>query len=407
MLSSHASRRPSPSSHGSSHGPASRGGSVTLPGAAPGWVALDPEARTLGAAPGSRSHNPEARWLAAAALGLIVVLAWACGDPVTPLQDSPVLVPEAFFTPLDPSDDVDSPAAWRGPDGGVILLATAKATHLVLVYDGATGALLGRVGGPGSGKGEFQRPNGILVHGDHLFVVERDNRRVQVFTLPDFASLQTFGKDVLLKPYGITGVAGDGHLDLWITDDFHVTGKGSALWENRVKRFRVVLGEDGVDAHYMGAFGEPAGPGRLTVVESILADPLHQRLFIADEKEGVLKVYDLEGAFTGMRLGKGIFVGEPEGLALYSCGADGYLVAADQSRRRNGFHVFHRSSLAYLGSFRGERVSNTDGVALLQGDVGGLTGGAFYAVHDDRGVAAFSWASVAEALGLRGDCHPE
>jgi len=338
---------------------------------------------------------------------LLVVLAWACGDPVTPLQDPPVLIPEAFFTPLDPSDDVDSPAAWRGPEGGVLLLATAKATHVVLVYHGATGTLLGRVGGPGSGKGKFRRPNGILVHENHLFVVERDNRRVQVFTLPDFSPVDTFGEDVLLKPYGITAAAGDGYLDLWITDDFDVTGKGSALWENRVKRFRVVLREDGVDARYMGAFGEPAGPGRLTVVESILADPLHQRLFIADEKEGVLKVYDLEGAFTGVRLGKDLFAGEPEGLALYPCGAEGYLIAADQSHRRNGFHVFHRRSLAHLGSFRGERVSNTDGVALLQGDVGGLHGGAFYAVHDDQGVAAFSWASVAEALGLRGDCHPE
>ncbi|HST60286.1 MAG TPA: hypothetical protein VLK84_16385 [Longimicrobium sp.] len=47
---------------------------------------------------------------------------------------------------------------------------------------------------------------------------------------------------------------------------------------------------------------------------------------------------------------------------------------------------------------------NTDGVALTQTGFGPFPASAFYAVHDDGNVAAFSWSAIADALGLRKDC---
>lgn len=351
-----------------------------------------------------------------------LVLAVACqGDPQPPSGSDgagapptamggaptpPVVLAEAFLSPMDTLDDVDSPAAWRGPDGRVVLMATAKGSHVIMTYDGATGESLGRRGRPGAGPGEFQRPNGILVHGDLLFVVERDNRRVQVLTLPDFEPVTTFGDDVLLKPYGITGVPREGGIDLWITDDFDVTGEGAATWENRVKRFAVETREAGIQARMVATVGGAEGPGRLVVVESILADEAHGRLLIADEDESqrVIKVFDLDGRFTGQTMGEGVFTAEPEGLALWACGTEGYLLLADQSHEMNRFHVFDRVTLEHRATFAGEAVANTDGVALLQGPVGALGEGAFYAIHADQGVVGFSWADIAEALGLRATC---
>jgi 3-phytase len=66
--------------------------------------------------------------------------------------------------------------------------------------------------------------------------------------------------------------------------------------------------------------------------------------------------------------------------------------------------VFGRRTLAHRGSFRGPTVRNTDGVALTQTSFGPFSAGAFYAVHDDGNVAAFSWSAIADALGLRKDC---
>jgi 3-phytase len=298
-----------------------------------------------------------------------------------------------------------------GPDGQILLLATAKGSHVVMAYDGETGALVGRMGRQGSGPGEFLRPNGIFVHDDHVFIVERDNRRVQVLTLPDFQSVATFGDDVLLKPYGISGFeSDDGVLHLWITDDFDVTGEAPATWENRVKRFAVDVAGSGaqatVSATLKGTVGDAEGSGRLVVVESILADPAHDRLLIADEDESqrTIKVFRLDGTFTGRQLGGDVFSAEPEGIALWGCEAGGYLLMADQSYDMNQFHVFDRESLEHLGTFAGEAVANTDGVAVLNGPAGRLGEGAFYAIHADQGAVGFAWSDVAAALGLRPTC---
>ena len=62
-----------------------------------------------------------------------------------------VVVPEAFTTAATPAENVDSPASWRAPDGARWLIATAKDTHRLVVYDGGTGKPLRTVSGPGSG----------------------------------------------------------------------------------------------------------------------------------------------------------------------------------------------------------------------------------------------------------------
>ena len=113
----------------------------------------------------------------------------------------------------------------------------------------------------------------------------------------------------------------------------------------------------------------------------------------------------LDGRFTGEVFGTGLFPHEAEGLALYACAdGDGYWVATDQDEERNTFHVFDRRSLDHLGSFTGPLTRNTDGVALTQEAFGPFPAGAFYAVHNDGSVAAFSWAGIARALELRQDC---
>src|SRR5690606_1261336 len=86
---------------------------------------------------------------------------------------------EAFLSTMTPADNIDSLASWTSPDGAVLVFGTAKATDRLVVYDGATGETLREVGASGTGDGQFRRPNGVAVVDDLLFVVERDNHRVQ------------------------------------------------------------------------------------------------------------------------------------------------------------------------------------------------------------------------------------
>lgn len=95
---------------------------------------------------------------------------------------------------------------------------------------------------------------------------------------------------------------------------------------------------------------------------------------------------------------------EPEGLALFPCGAEGFWVATDQHETDNVFHVLDRRTLAHLGSFRGAVTRQTDGIALARGTIGPLSGGALYAAHVDAHVSAFGWDDIARATGLPAHC---
>ncbi len=62
-------------------------------------------------------------------------------------------IAEAFLSPMTPADNIDSPAAWRAPDGALWLIATAKATDKLVVYDGSTGQHLRDVGAAAPHRG--------------------------------------------------------------------------------------------------------------------------------------------------------------------------------------------------------------------------------------------------------------
>ena len=350
---------------------------------------------------------------------LALVLIAACGGgeraPVAraaaAAPDSVAALPESWMTTRDTLDNIDSPAIWHGPNGEHWVLSTAKATDVLVVNDAATGSFVRRLGGSGTGRGQMQRPNGIAIAGDLAFVVERDNHRVQVFRLPQFESLGTFGEKDLRLPYGIAMYAeARGRFMVYVTDNYEMPDESvppDSLLGQRVRQYRVTVGGTGLRVEPIRAFGDTSGPGVLKVVESIAVDLPNQRLLIAEELEtgSHIKVYTPDGKFSGQLIGQGLFPHQAEGIILYACGdTAGYWVTTDQSLTINTFHVFDRSTLRLVGSFRGDSTLNTDGIALTQRGFGNFPSGAFYAVHNDGNVAAFSWAAIADALGLRKDC---
>lgn len=325
-----------------------------------------------------------------------------------------VTVAEAWASPFDEADNVDSVAFWRAPDGASWIVATAKESDVLIVYDAATGAEVRRVGGPGADAGRLQRPNGVMIEGDLVFVTERDNHRVQVFRLPDFETVGLVGADALRRPYGLavfpspaSGSDEGSTLELYVTDNYETADEQIPPDEElgeRVKHFRLTIADEGVTGELVRAFGETEGEGRLPKVETLLADPENDRLLVADEEGGTFEVYRLDGTFVES-WGEGHFHHEAEGLALRACdSSSGYWIATDQANDVSFFRVFDRDTFEYRGTFAGEVTANTDGVALTSQATDAFPAGAFFAVHDDQGVTAFDWRVIAEGLGLAGDC---
>jgi 3-phytase len=244
----------------------------------------------------------------------------------------------------------------------------------------------------------------VGVFQDFLFIVERDNHRVQILRIPSFETLATFGDDFLALPYGIAIVeVGDG-CRIYVTDNYELADEGrlSVLTE-RVKTFEFKVKGDGIDVKHVGSFGDPSGPGALNVVESIVADPGKEQLLIADESDRTLNVYDLHGRFTGDVVGKGIIKVEPEGMVVIpgEDGRGGYVLVTDQGDDLTVIHVLSRDDYRHLGSFTGDPLlAATDGIAFQKGDFGPFKGGALYCVHQDTNVHAYSWDTIKENLGL-------
>ncbi len=336
-------------------------------------------------------------------------------SPQAPAASSRTLVAETFVSPDMRGEELDSIATWVDADGATLLLATGKSTHRLALFDGDSGEPLRTVGARGKAPGEFNRPNGLAVFGNVLFVVERDNHRVQLLTLPDLQPLALFGADELRSPYGIwLHETAPRELEAFVTDSFMYGERYDVVppadeLSQRVRRYRLRFDDQGhLDAAYQGSFGETEGPARLNMVESIAGDPAHDRLLVAEEDRtspSNLHVYDFKGQWTGRSLPEGTFSGEAEGVVLWACSATGgYWLAVDQQAPLTWFHLFDRTSLAPVGSFHGEVTANTDGIALHAAATPRFPGGALYAVHDDRAVSAFDLREVVRVLDLDPAC---
>jgi len=57
-----------------------------------------------------------------------------------------------------------------------------------------------------------------------------------------------------------------------------------------------------------------------------------------------------------------------------------------------------------VGAFQGNTGANTDGIWMMQQGTPRFPHGALYAVHDDQGVVAFDWESIAKQLALPLEC---
>lgn len=319
--------------------------------------------------------------------------------PFALLAGANVIVPLFAELGKPPEDHgtMDSIALYVANDPNQSLVfVTDKDESFVEMHNPVTKQYLGRIGGEGNESGKLLYPNGVgVAYGvqtgggkkDLLFIVERDNHRVSIFSLPDKKFVAHFGANELQQPYGIAFYWKGNELQAWITE--------TETSPDRVYVYRIVA--DGAGVKGVLAFDfETAG-----YLESIVIDPVSQRALICDEGDGHdVMVYDLQGKLV-TRFGKGLFVDEPEGIVIYDLGnGEGYIIVSDQNAEPTEYEVFDRKTYQALGHFSGP-TTTTDGIALTQAALPNLAKGSFYAMHSDDVVHIYDWAEIAKALNLK------
>lgn len=320
-----------------------------------------------------------------------------------------VVINEKITTAWNDKDNIDSPAFWYS-DSVKYLFATAKSSDVVVVYNAETGKEIKRIGISGKGKGELKRPNGIAVFKNFMFVVERDNARLQIFSIPEFKSLGVWGEGDLVKPYGIFVYGNGKKFNVLITDNYK-TSEGKIPIANELNKriWDFSFSYDGNKILLLNkrSFGDTTKTGMLKVVESIWGDTTNNNLLIADEdiSENNVKVYDMDGKFKHLFDVKGIINTQPEGIVLFQCkNGEGFWIVTDQDYKNNYFNLFDRKTFKFLGRFKGKNTSNTDGVALTQKSFGKFSKGAFFAVNNDGGVAIFDVKEILDSLNINYYC---
>lgn len=192
------------------------------------------------------------------------------------------------------------------------LLVTDKRRMLLHVLNPLTGKLIRTVGEKGTGELQFDQPNGIAVDDQgRIFVTEQTNRRVQVlnrdYSFAGFIGGPGTGAGQFDKPMGI---AADATGRIYVTDENL----------NKVSVFDRVAGTR-VSWQFKFEFAN-SGAGKIDHAESITIDRSRQRIYLSDEGQLHVKVYDLTGKFLqtfasgGTGLGQFSSSGQPEGVAV-------------------------------------------------------------------------------------------
>jgi 3-phytase len=307
--------------------------------------------------------------------------------------------------------NIDSPALWMSPDGSnSFIIATSKAKHNLFVYNATDLKLLKQVGKKGKGPLEFERPNGVWVLDNYLFVCERDNHRIQVISLPDFTFVGFVGENQLIRPYGLSVVNKNDYYSIFITDQFEVENHiypPYYMLNQRVQHFDIKIQNNTIiEQNLENSFGDTLGQGQLIIVESIFADPEHNRLLIADEdkNQNVVKIYDMTGNYLQQTLGGDLIQYQAEGIMMYDCvRGEGYYFLTDQDfykTNNNTFHVYNRRDLKYVGSFISDKIQNTDGIWITNQKLGMFEQGVLIAVNDDGGVGIIDIKKIFKALNI-------
>jgi myo-inositol-hexaphosphate 3-phosphohydrolase len=312
-------------------------------------------------------------WLAALAAAL---------PPLAPAM--PIVLPVDLEL-AGGGSNYDDLCFWRDPVDAdrSLVFGTSKDGNVVEVFRLATGEFLGSLGG-------FVHPNNCDVTGDVLITTDAEGRYVTLHRIPDLTLVATLTQG-FSNPEGVTVLRENGQLRVFISD----------VIQGRMHVYDLATLE------LVRTF-----PTGLSSPEGIAADDLYQRVYVGDGASGVVRVFSATGSLI-TQFDQAIDA-DAEGVALYRCGTQGYVVVSDQrefSTVPNEFEIFDRVTFGHLGTFNllartDDFTDATDGIDVFQTPTTLFPAGVFGACDkcsDARGnqFDLVGWDRIATAFGLQ------
>lgn len=239
--------------------------------------------------------------------------------------------------------NIDSVANW----GDYIFVTCKETGNIAILFDHNGIRQISTIYG-------LERPNGIKINGNKIYITERYKSRVIILDIENiinskrkikYSDVSYTAINNLGDPYGIDVVDNK----VYVTDDLN-------------KRVIIIT----LDKRYLEVertFFNVKGK-----LESILVDTARDIILVAQEDKNIISIFTLSGKPTNLAIGG--FIADPEGIAKYK---DLYILT-DQKKDITRFYVFR--GINYLSYFEQDGVANTDGINVY--------GDFLFAVDDDQ-----------------------
>jgi 3-phytase len=341
----------------------------------------------------SRSRGAKAFRAVLVATFLLSACAEADRRDVPPAVDSTALrvpprVSEVFLSQTDSLPELHGLAVWQPAEGEPRIVVSATTENAIQLRNWSDGSFIEEYRRRGRGAGALGAPVGVATHDSLVFVVEKTNHRVQVFRLPSFEALGSFGNEELIAPEWIALLRQGRNVDAYVSDRADLSPDTAVA--TRIRIFRLNLDGGRLSAGLMRTFGEEGG---LAYIRAIVIDSAQDRILVADRSAGVI-AFTLGGDAAGLRIAADVFAGAPGGLALHACGRDnGHVFVTDTAR---SFHVFDRETLAAVTRFWGRTLAPT--ADILFAGMPDPTSSRLLAVHARSGIGAIAWPVISDSI---------
>jgi len=257
-------------------------------------------------------------------------------------------------TVCDNNLNIDSITSWQK-----YILVSSKDQHKILCYNKNNGKLEFSIGEKGYDYDKFNRPNGLTVIGNYLFVIERNNKRCQIINMKTRKSMSFFGYKKLEQPYGISGFLHKDQYIIFISDNKL----------DKIFKFNIVIENNEIKKISSSIFIELPGSS----LESLLIDYNNERILIAQEERKKIKIFNYDKIL--IKEINNIFEGQPEGITM----TNNNYIFTDQNDDKTFFHVYDKNSLEYKYSINNNLIKNTDGIHFEDGYL--------YAIDNDCSLA--------------------
>ena len=205
----------------------------------------------------------------------------------------------------------------------------------IQIFD-INGTFVKSFGGVGNTSGQFNTPHGIATNNTHLYIVDTANHRVQ--------SLDNNGNYV--SQFGSNG-AGNGEFDFPI----EIATNNTHLFVADPRNHRIQIFDN--TGNYTGQFGSNGtGNGEFDLPRGIATNNTH--LFVADTNNNRIQIFDINGTYVSQFGGTGSNDGEfrnPEGITTIST----HIFVSDTNNHR--VQIFDNAG-NYAGQFGSEGSEN-------------------------------------------------